>query len=50
MHSPFTASAPKAPRRPRPPAERAAQLTMESVRTGKTLLELKKLGLAVDGK
>ncbi|AUX48559.1 ABC transporter ATP-binding protein [Sorangium cellulosum] len=35
---------------PPPRAERTAQLSVESVRTGKTILELKKLGLAVDGK
>ncbi|KYF65179.1 ABC-F family ATP-binding cassette domain-containing protein [Sorangium cellulosum] len=35
---------------PPPKAERTAQLSVESVRTGKTILELKKLGLAVDGK
>ncbi|WP_437656143.1 ABC-F family ATP-binding cassette domain-containing protein [Sorangium sp. So ce1182] len=35
---------------PPPKAERAAQLSVESVRTGKTILELKKLGLSVDGR
>lgn len=35
---------------PPPKAERAAQLSVESVRTGKTILELKQLGLSVDGK
>lgn len=35
---------------PPPRAERAAQLTVESVRTGKTILELKKVGLSLDGR
>ncbi|WP_437505894.1 ABC-F family ATP-binding cassette domain-containing protein [Sorangium sp. So ce1099] len=35
---------------PPPKAERTAQLSVESVRTGKTILELKKLGLSVDGR
>ncbi|WP_437483935.1 ABC-F family ATP-binding cassette domain-containing protein [Sorangium sp. So ce1014] len=35
---------------PPPKAERTAQLSVDSVRTGKTILEMKKLGLAVDGK
>ncbi|MGK4008741.1 ABC-F family ATP-binding cassette domain-containing protein [Sorangium sp. So ce1036] len=35
---------------PPPRAERAAQLSVEAVRTGKTILELKELGLSVDGK
>ncbi|WP_437983002.1 ABC-F family ATP-binding cassette domain-containing protein [Sorangium sp. So ce117] len=34
---------------PPPKAERTAQLSVESVRTGKTILELKKLGLSLDG-
>ncbi|WP_437278278.1 ABC-F family ATP-binding cassette domain-containing protein [Sorangium sp. So ce375] len=35
---------------PPPKAERTAQLSVEAVRTGKTILELKKLGLSLDGK
>ncbi|MGK3988483.1 ABC-F family ATP-binding cassette domain-containing protein [Sorangium sp. So ce136] len=35
---------------PPPKTERTAQLSVESVRTGKTILELKKLGLSVDGR
>ena len=35
---------------PPPKAERTAQLSVEAVRTGKTILELKKLGLSLDGR